>query len=345
MSLTSTDALMLAQRAQGMSADEAALVLDLLMHGSLSPDQGATILVAWAQRGETGIELAAVVNGLLTRAVQIPGAGPAFDLCGTGGSKLTRFNVSTTVAFILATAGVPVAKHGNKGSARPNGSFDLLDMLEIPYQLPPTSHAQLLRKTNLCFLFARAMHPAVAAVAPFRKLAATQVPRTIFNLAGPLANPCRPDKQLIGVTNDHTAHVVTEALILLGAKRAVVVKGAPGIDEVSITGPTHAWEIHHGHSQHHIISGLHHHGLEHQDLPGGDAEHNAPLFRRILTGKESGPLVDMILANAAVALDCWHDRPAHGRGQGLDTARALLASGQVADTLARYQALAKELAH
>src|SRR5690606_16541501 len=131
-------------------------------------------------------------------------------------------------AFILAAGGVAVAKHGNRGSSRSNGSFDLLDALEIPYLHNPEALVRLQRECRLCFLFARAVHPAVAAVAPYRKGAGR---RTIFNLAGPLANPARPGQQIIGVINERSGRVIAEALRLLGVRRACVVWGGPGIDE------------------------------------------------------------------------------------------------------------------
>jgi anthranilate phosphoribosyltransferase len=344
MSLTPAAALAAVSRSGGMIADETVRVLDLLMAKTLTPEQGAEILVAWSKRGETGIELATVVQGLLRRAAPAPTIGACFDLCGTGGSYLTRYNVSTTVAFVLAAAGVPVAKHGNKGSLRPNGSFDLLEHLGVPYLLAPAAQERLVKETSICFLFARAMHPAVAAVAPFRKLAAATVKRTIFNLAGPLANPCRPTCQLIGVPDEHTAQVVADAIGRLGMERAVVVRGHPGIDEVSITGPTHIWHVAEGHTKHAIIeAGRHLPNINHADLPGGDAPQNAELFLAMLNGA-AGPLTDMVVANAAVALDCWLGHPPRVDGDSAKRARVLLVGGAVKKIFEKHIALAKELA-
>jgi anthranilate phosphoribosyltransferase len=263
------------------------------------------------------------------------------DLCGTGGSELTRFNVSTTVAFVLASAGVPVAKHGNRGSRRPNGSFDLLDALGIPFALPPAHLAELQRTTGLCFLFARTMHPAVAAVAPMRKLVAG---RTIFNLAGPLANPCRPTRQVVGVTREALAHVVAGALQHLGIERAIVVRGHPGLDEVSITGPSHLWEVANGHTHHRIVEHYHHHGLDHSALPGGDAPENAAIFHRLLTGEETGPLRDMVVANAAMALDCWRGHPHAGNPDTIAEVMDLLLSGRPRETYHAHRRNARRLA-
>ena len=333
----------LVARPAGMDPVETTAVLDLLMDGSLSPEHGATLLVDWAQRQETGLELAAVVTALLARAVSIPSSTRCMDPVGTGGSGLTRYNISTTTAFILAAAGVPVAKHGNRGSARPNGSFDFLDALGIPFLLPPAAIARLLEETSVCFLFARTLHPAVAAVAPYRKIAAAKVKRTIFNLAGPLANPCRPIRQLLGVADIRTAEVVTAAMLALDTERTVVVCGHPGLDEVSIVGPTQVWDVRQGTVSHRVLDSTLGYPLTHAELPGGDAPVNAELFHRLLAGTETGPLLDMLLINAGAALDCWADRPIHGQGTGRDQAHSLLVSGQVKKIFEKHQTLARQL--
>ncbi|MFM2091933.1 MAG: hypothetical protein RLZZ127_2422 [Planctomycetota bacterium] len=323
-----------------------AAVADLLAAlPAMPPEDGGAVLAAWTARGETGAELAAVVRWLLARAQALPFQGACLDLCGTGGSGLVRYNVSTTVAFVLAAAGVPVVKHGNKGSKLPNGSFDLLDALGIPYQLAPESLARLRRETGICFLFARQMHPVVGSLAPARKAAAAAgARRTVFNLAGPLANPARPSRQVIGVPDAATAAVVADAVARLGVERAAVVRGHPGIDEVSITGPTHVWTCAGGHAHHAIIDRTHQAGLDHAHLPGGDATANAALFTAIIRGAETGPLLSMVVANAAAALDVWHDRPVEAHGPHLDQARALIASGAVATVVERHRELARHLA-
>ena len=222
----------------GLDAAGVAAVLELLTSPALDDATGGALLAAWAARGETAAEVAALVRLLREKSVRVELPAPAFDLCGTGGSGLTRYNVSTTVAFILAAAGVPVAKHGNVGSQRPNGSFDLLKELGVPFQLPPAALARLHAETGVCFLFARAHHPAVGAVARHRKAAGR---RTIFNLAGPLANPAPTAAQLIGVAQPAQGPVLAGALAELGVARALVVQGHPGIDEWSVLGPTRWW--------------------------------------------------------------------------------------------------------
>ncbi len=332
---------MLPDPSKPLSVGDTAQALDLLLGGTIPVEAGATFLSTWAARGETGQEVAAVVTAMLERAEQIPLSGPAFDLCGTGGSGLTRYNVSTTVAFILAALGVPVAKHGNRGSKRPNGSFDLLEALGIPFQLSPRHHAELFADTGVCFLFARQMHPAVGAVAPMRKLAGG---RTIFNVAGPLANPCRPVRQVVGVANERTAQVIITALKTLGTQRAVVVRGHPGLDEISVTGPTHAWDLRNDHAHHLIFEHFHHAGLSHDDLPGGDADENARLFGDIVAGRAPGPLEDMVVINAAVALACWRELPGLEITDVANEVREALRDGRVERTVLRHRRMARRLA-
>ena len=205
----------------------------------------------------------------------------------------------------------------------------------------PVQLAQVFNETGLCFLFARAVHPVVARVAPMRKLVAG---RTIFNLAGPLANPCRPSRQVVGVTKEATAQVVAGALQRLGSERAIVVRGHPGLDEVSITGPSHLWEVTPGHTHHRVVEHFHHHGLDHAALPGGDATDNAVLFIRILRGEETGPLHDMVVANAALALDCWRGSTHAGGDDAIGEVRDLLASGRPWSTYGHHRRIARAVA-
>ena len=267
----------------GMSEAQTRAVLELLMGGTLSAPDGGALLAGWNARGETGIELAALVRGLLEHATALALPGRILDLCGTGGSGLGRYNVSTTAAFVLAGCGVRVAKHGNRGSVTANGSFDLLDALQVPFQLTPAGHAALLGESGVCFLFARLMHPAVAVVAPYRKAAGR---RTIFNLAGPLANPGRPQVQLIGVANWAQAEVLAESLALLGTERAVVVQGEPGIDEVSVSGVTRWIEVRRQGAHHLRTHGAYRHAehIPYHELPAGTGLDNARHFAALMDG-------------------------------------------------------------
>lgn len=342
MHLTFASALQLAADPRGMSGEQTQEFLALLTGATLPVDEGAALLKAWAARGETSLELFSAVQFLQKHAMRVPVTTPCFDLCGTGGSGLSRYNISTTVAFILAAAGIPVAKHGNRGSSRPNGSFDLLDHLGIPFDFSPQESAQLQQETGLCFLFARTHHPEVGKVAPYRKAAGG---RTIFNLAGPLSNPARIKHQLIGTIDEATARVVAQALSLLESEGALVVWGTPGLDEISITGKTgYLWV-----QANHIATGelvpstkL---DINYATLPAGDAPDNARTFFKLLSGSEKGPLLDMLVENAGAAIDLWNRRAPVLSGSGAKIARDLVRSGAALAKFEQHRDLAQQLAN
>lgn len=341
MTLSLPDAQNLAALSQGMNAEQTTELLELLVSGTLAVEEGAGLLQAWAARGETGIELAAAVRFLRSKAVPVPVAEPGFDLCGTGGSGLERYNVSTTVAFVCAAAGLPVAKHGNRGSKRPNGSFDLLEALGVPFELSPAQEAQLQKETGVCFIFARTHHPAVGKVVPYRKAAGG---RTIFNLAGPLSNPAAIKHQIIGTINEDTAKIVAQALSELKSEGAFVVYGEPGIDEISVTGKTGTLLVTPEGTSPGSFEQPTHPGLDYASLPHGDAEENKQTFMELLEGKETGPLLDMVCENAGAALDLWAGRvPSYG-GPGAATARQLIESGAALRAFEKHRKLAQRLA-
>lgn len=340
MTLSANDALGLVRKNEGMTASETTDVLELLVQATLEEAVGADLLKSWATRGETGRELAATVRFLRDKALKVPVKQPCFDLCGTGGSGRTRYNVSTTVAFIAAAAGVPVAKHGNRGSHRPNGSFDLLEALGIPFELTVEQEAALQDETGVCFLFARTHHPAVGRVVPYRKAAGC---RSIFNLAGPLANPAPIKHQVIGTVDEKTAHVVADALAELSPLGALVVWGEPGIDEISVTGKTHYLHV----TPSGIAAGSFetptHPGLDYATLPGGDAAENKETFLALVEGKETGPILDMICENAGASIDLWEGRsPSYG-GEGSRKARALIENGAALRTFELHRSVAQKL--
>lgn len=341
MALSLQTALDLVKKPLGMSAEETQALLALLLEQSLTVDEGGLLLRSWSERGETGLELSSVVTFLKQHAIVVPVTQASLDLVGTGGSGLMRYNISTTAAFVAASAGLPVAKHGNRGSLRPNGSFDLLDELGIPFELNPQSIADLHVETGLCFLYARTHHPMVGKMVAYRKAAGG---RSIFNLAGPLANPVLVKHQLIGAATARSAHVLAEALSLLGAEGALVVWGEPGIDEVSITGKTnylriHGTDIEAGELQPKISN------ISYDLLPGGDAKENARTFFRLLSGAENGPLLDMLVENAGVAIDLWNGHAPHIGGPGAEQARALIRSGAALEKFEQYRDAAIRLAH
>jgi len=263
------------------------------------------------------------------------------DVCGTGGSGLARFNVSTAVAFVLAADGIRVAKHGNRGSRRANGSFDLLDALHCPFRFPPGKLREVFDRTDLCFIYARHYHPFMKTVARARTLANR---RTIFNIAAPLCNPSNPVFQVVGTPTIENAWLVAEVLQRLGRVKCQVVCGAPGIDEVSISGATEILTV----SQDSVTKttltpadlGLQ--PLAYETIPGGDAEENAVLFEQLINGSAPEPIVQMVCASAAVAMHC--------RGAvetvrtGYERCRTLLADGSVASKFEDFRSTCRALA-
>jgi len=205
--------------------------------------------------------------------------------------------------------------------------------------LPADRLATLHRETGVCFLFARAIHPAVATAAPYRKAAGR---RTIFNLAGPLANPTHPSRQVVGVTNERIGKIIADAMTRLTVERAAVVWGGPGIDEFSITEESHCLLVKRG-DKHLVSLPAIHPDLEHEELPGGEAPENAVIFHRLINGEERGPLFDMVILNAGAALDLWEDREPSVHGPGMERAKELLLSGAVKAAFVKHRDVAKRL--
>ncbi|TVR16365.1 MAG: anthranilate phosphoribosyltransferase [Planctomycetota bacterium] len=327
-------------QAQGMTAEQASSLLELFVSGQLSADEGGQLLTQLAQRGETAAEIAAFVRGLQAKSVQIPWSDGAADCCGTGGSGRSRFNVSTAAAMVVSACGIPVAKHGNKGSRRPNGSFDLLEVLGVPLELDVAAQQTLLEEFNLTFCFARMHHPAMKAVVPYRQAAGG---RSIFNLAGPLANPAGVNCQVVGVCDQSTASVVAQALHDLGQHRAVVVTGGDGWDEFVVDGPNRLLEVREDGISERILEpqyGYEHVGL----LPGGDSQVNAALFHDLIEGRHQGPLFDLLCLASGAVIDTWNGRAVEDHGPGVAQAREALESGTVSRHFDAFLLKARSLA-
>jgi anthranilate phosphoribosyltransferase len=228
------------QSKRDLDSAEARYCVDQLLNPEVPDTLKAEVLIALADKGESVEEILAFSHALLEKALKYDLTRESIDLCGTGGAGHNRFNVSTTSAFILAGAGIPVMKHGNKGSKRPNGSFDLLEQLGLRVDFSPEEQQEVYDETGLCFLFARMVHPAMKAVIAARKLAGR---RTIFNIVGPLCNPVRPHYQIVGTIDQRIGRNLLEVMERQGRKGAMVVMGEPGIDEISIAGKSQIWDL------------------------------------------------------------------------------------------------------
>jgi anthranilate phosphoribosyltransferase len=265
------------------------------------------------------------------RAVEI------LDVVGTGGDRLSTFNISTAVALVAAAAGVLVAKHGNRASTSSIGSADVLEALGIPFDLGPEEAVRSLHEHGFAFFFAPKYHPAFRHIVPARKLCAERGQSTIFNFLGPLLNPACPSAMLIGVPRPELCEPLARVLQSLGARRAMVVcgtvtdeTGAPRyLDEISPLGPTTVAEFYQKHALTQSTLSIESFPLQPgtlADLRGGDRQVNATIIRDVLAGRERGPKRDAVLLNAAAAL--FVGGRARSIGEGWDVAAAVIDSGQ-----------------
>lgn len=319
-----------------LSYDQAFELCEALVAGAYSDDVAARLLIALAENGESAAAIHGFVACLASHAERIPYEAPTMDVCGTGGTGLTRFNVSTTVAFLLAADGLCVAKHGNRGSRAPNGSFDLLERLGVPVDLGPQSVATCLQETGLGFIYARRFHPAMRRVAAARALAGR---RTIFNLAGPLSNPTNVATQVVGVASSRDAKTIAEVLTLLGRRRGLALTGSSGMDDVDLTGPISihvAGETFAERQLDPLTIGLPRVAL--LEVPGGDADVNAELFALLLTDQAPPSLRDTVCLSAAIAMVAA--RPELSIAAGYERARHLLATGKVREKFETYRRVA-----
>lgn len=307
-----------------------------------TPEAKADFLIALADKGETTEEIAAFAHELRSRSVAPPlddetRARDILDVCGTGGDQLGTFNISTTVALVVASAGVTVAKHGNRAITSKSGSADVLEALGIRIDLSPAEAAQSLRDHHFAFLFAPHYHPAFKHIGPARKLCAERGRRTIFNFLGPLLNPARPTCQLIGVPRPALCEPVARVLQLLGIRRGMVVSGRVGdrhLDELSTLGSNHVAEFYQDRAF--AVSELDPADFPLKpaalaDLKGGDCQANATIIRALLEGKDEGPRRDAVLLNAAAAL--FIAGKTKSMVEGWSLAEELMRSGRAAEKL------------
>ena len=295
-----------------------------IMDGEATPATAAGLLVGLRMKGETVDEIVAVAEALRARATTASPADPrTIDTCGTGGSGVDTFNISTTSAFVVAGAGVSVAKHGNRAATSKSGSFDVLEALGVKIDLPIATYGHILADVGIAPFFARTAHPAFRHVAPVR---AELGVRTLLNCLGPLLSPVGARYQVVGVYSAALVEPLAEALGRLGAERALVVHGSDGMDELTTTGTSHAALVDDGKVESRVVDpaalGLARANLE--DLAGGTPDQNATTTGAILDG-ETGPRRDIVLLNAAAAL--WVVARAETLEEGLAIAAESIDSG------------------
>lgn len=314
--------------------------LHQIMMGDVPQAQTAGLLVALRVREPDAATLAACARAMRAHrlAVQTE-VRPLVDTCGTGGDRTGTFNVSTAAALVVAAAGGAVAKHGNRSVSSRAGSADVLEASGVALSLGPKEAARCLDAAGFAFLFAPVFHPAMANVAPVRKVLGV---RTLFNLLGPLANPALAERQLLGVYDPSMTRVMAEALLALGTESALVVH-CEGLDEIGLHGVTVGHFVNEGEVSPFRLDprdlGLSRAPLE--ALAGGDAEENARILKSILGG-ESGPRADVVALNAAAALGIAG--LTRDLAEGLEVAREVLKNGAAARVLARYAETSQRLA-
>lgn len=322
--------------ATSLTSDEAEQAMNCILNAEASTPQIAAFLVALRMKRETSDELLGFARAMRARAVQVPvgSSGPLLDTCGTGGDGACTFNISTTVAFVAAGAGVRVAKHGNRSLSSQCGSADILEVLGVNVGLGAQRVGECIDACGIGFLFAPLIHPAMKQAQPARQELKM---RTAFNLLGPLTNPAGATAQLAGAPSNGAAQLMAEVLAKLGVPRALVVHGRDGLDEISTTGPTECWEVRDGRVRsfrfHPKEVGLSCVSME--ELRGGDRHRNAEITKRVLKG-ERGAAREIVLVNSAAALrtagavDTWEEGMAKA-AESIDSGAALEKLGRLVE--------------
>lgn len=319
---------------KSLTMDEAAQVMDEIMEGQVTPAQFGAFVTALRLKGETVDEIAGLARVMRAKAIPVRVSGVVVDTCGTGGDGLATFNISTTAAFVVAGAGLKVAKHGNRAMSSQCGSADVLEALGIRLSLTAEQVERCLAEVGMGFMFAPAFHPAMKfAAAPRREIGI----RTVFNILGPLTNPAGATAQVLGVADGSLLEKMALVLQSLDSRHALVVHGEDGLDEITLTAPTRVCELKGNSTTSYVISpedfGLSRTSLD--SLKGGTVDENGARLRGILAGAP-GPQRDVVLLNAAAALLAGDK--VKSLEDGLKLARQSLDSGRA---LAKLEQLIK----
>lgn len=326
-------------RREDLSIDTAQAVMDEIMTGKASPAEIASFLTAMRMKTESIDEITACALGMRKHCTKLSHTGDVLEIVGTGGDKSNTFNISTVSAFVISAAGVPVAKHGNRSVSSKCGAADVLEALGVKINISPEKSADILEKIGLCFMFAQTYHSSMKYVAPIRKELGI---RTIFNILGPLTNPANANYQLLGVYDEKLVEPLAQVLSNLGVKRAMVVCGGDGLDEITLTTTTKVCEVRE--------DGLHNYTLNPQeygfvlckaeDLVGGDSQENKQIALDILTGKEKGAKRDAVIINSAACLYLALDNTTFDKA--IDIAKDALYSGKAYKKLLDFIRLSNE---
>lgn len=322
---------------EDLTYDEAYAVMHEIMSGETTPTQNAAFLAALSTKS-TKAETIDEISGCAAamRELATPVAHPGMnvlEIVGTGGDKSNTFNISTTAAFIIAAAGVKVAKHGNRAASSLSGTADCQEALGANINQDPEKALQMLQEVGMCFFFAQMYHPAMKYVGAIRKELGF---RTVFNILGPLTNPASPEYFLLGVYDEYLVEPLVKVLDKLGVKRALVVYGQDRMDEISVSAPTTICELRDGYYRTSVIApedfGITR--CQKADIVGGTPEENAQITRDILGGVEKGPKRDIVLMNAGAAL--FIAGKAATIAEGIKLAQEAIDSGAALETMKAY---------
>lgn len=323
---------------QDLSYEMAEDCMDEIMSGDTSDIQTSAFLTALSMKGETIDEITACASGMRKHCVKLLHDMDVLEIVGTGGDRSNSFNISTTSSLVVSAAGVPVAKHGNRAASSKCGAADVLEALGVNITVSPEKSQELLKKINICFLFAQNYHISMKYVAPVRKELGI---RTIFNILGPLANPAGANMQLMGVYSEDLVEPMAKVLSNLGVKNGMVVFGQDGLDEISASAPTSVCEIRNGKLSSYVIT-PEQFGMARcskDELIGGSPEENAKITRDILNGQKGGKRNAVVL-NAGAAL--YIAKPELTLEQAMKQIEEILDSGKAAEQLEKFVKLSNE---
>lgn len=300
-------------------------VMDEIMQGEATNAQIASFLTAMRLKGESIDEITACALSMRKHALKLEHEGDVLEIVGTGGDEAYTFNISTVSSFVISAAGIQVAKHGNRSVSSKCGAADVLEALGVKIDIPVEKSKEILKQINLCFMFATMYHSSMKYAAPVRKELGV---RTIFNILGPLSNPADANLQLLGVYDEKLVKPLAEVLVNLGIKRAIVVHGHDGIDEVSLCDASTICEVRDGKIIPYDLN-PEDYGFKKcnsEDLVGGGPKENAEIARRILRGEEQGAKRDVIILNAGVCIYLAKDNTS--LKESIEIARDMIESGK-----------------
>lgn len=318
---------------QDLSYDEAEQVMNEIMEGKATDVQMSAYLTDLSLKGETIDEITASAAGMRAHCIKLLHNMDVLEIVGTGGDGANSFNISTTASLVIAAAGVPVAKHGNRAASSRSGAADVLEALGVKIDLPPERSAQLLKKIQICFLFAQNYHIAMKYVAPIRKELGI---RTVFNILGPLSNPAGANMELMGVYEEELVEPLAQVMAKLGVVRGMVVYGQDKLDEISMSAPTSVCEIRDGWFQSYEITPeqFGYTRCTKEELTGGTPEENAGITRKILSGEDRGAKRCAVCLNAGAAI--YIAGKAATMEEGVRMAERLIDEGAAARKLEQF---------